>query len=747
MKKLTYILLVISLFYIQFITAQTNKIDGVNKANSVALFWDTSLSMNEKNLSLELNFLDYYISNKSDFTIQLIKFSNQVNAEQTYQIKNGDWSSLKQDLTNTTYDGSTALNPLNDKKYQLNEVYMVFTDGYQNQKILTDSINKPLIVVSSIEKTFFGALQSKSDAQQSYFLDLNTQSLTEALAKIGIKVQTVVGIKSKGNKTANIKNLTKVSGTVYSSEGVLEGVNVVIASKEKGVVTDKDGKFSIEAKIGDELKFSYLGFKTYHEIVSDPEIKVTLLSSETRLNTVVIEGKRIEELKEDSHGLASDKDKKRGYAQQTLTSENFNAVETNIAQNVQGRISGASLGQTDDISQMIIRGGGTILMNQYPLIVLDGVPLARANSGAGGGGKLDLSFIDSNNVDKIVVLKGLAATNRYGSEGGRGVIEITTKTATYNKKDYLPVDKALLHNNVYNETLNKNQMIMPYLTDLNTSKSAEDAYQKYLILRETYGDSITFYFDVSDYFKQWNNLLLSERILSNVLENNFNNPVGLLALAFKYEANRDLDNEIYIDKRLLRLQPKNAQSYIDMAKNYVDQKFFTKAFYLYKSMVENTIESMNFSGANTSLLTAFKSLIQNNKELFTAENINPEFYKKENINARLYFEWTSPDLAFELQFVNPQNRFFSWTHSVDNDAKRIKDEKEQGFTSEEFLLIDAEKGEWIINLTNFGASAIKDQILKMVIYKNYGTPQQTKEVKVVNLEQYYQKASLIKIKI
>lgn len=747
MKRLTLILVTISLSFVQLISSQTNKKAIDNKVKNMALFWDTSLSMNEKNLGLELNFLDYYINDKIDLTIQLIKFSNTIISDQTYLIKKGDWSILKKDLTNTTYDGSTAFNPLNDKKYQLNDAYLVFTDGYQNQQILTDSINKPLIVVSSNEKTFFGALQDKSDAKQSHFLDLNSQSLTDALAEVGINVKVVESLKIHLNKTVTHKNFTKVSGTVYSADGVLEGVNVVLTSNNKGVVTDKEGKFSIESKIGDELKFSFLGFKTYSEIVTAPEIKVTLLSTETRLNTIVIEAKKIEKIKEDSHGLASDKDKKRGYAQQTLTSDNFNAVETNIAQNVQGRISGASLGQTDDISQMIIRGGGTILMNQYPLIVLDGVPLARANSGAGGSGKLDLSFIDPSNVAKIIVLKGLAATNRYGSEGGRGVIEITTKTATYNKKDYLPVDKALLHNNVYNEKLGKNQMIMPYLTDLNTSKSAEDAYHKYLILRETYGNSIAFYFDVSDYFKQWNNSLLSERILSNVLENNFNNPVGLLALAFKYEANNDLVNEIYINKRLMRLQPKNAQSFIDIANNYIDQKFFTKAFKLYKNMLDNSISNLNFSGANVYLTTEFKSLIQNNKELFTTENINPEFYKKENINARLYFEWTSPDLAFELQFVNPQNRFFSWTHSVDNDAQRIKDEKEQGFTSEEFLLIDAEKGEWLINLTNFGASAIKDQILKMVIYKNYGTPQQTKEIKIVNLEQYYQKATLVKVKI
>jgi len=747
MKILARNILLLALFISQLILSQTNNSNSDNKVKNLAIFWDTSLSMNDKNLGLELSFLDYYIKDKSDLTVQLIKFNTKVNAEQTFQIKKADWTLLKQKLTQTTYDGATSFNVLSDINYQLNDAYLVFTDGYQNQQILADSIKKPLVVVSSLEKTFFGTLQGKSNENQSHFIDLNAQSLTEALASIGIDVQATVGLKVKEIKKGNNKNFTKVSGTVYSSEGVLEGVNVVLMRTEKGVVTDKDGKFSMEAKIGDELKFSYLGFKTYNEIILEPEIKINLLTTETRLNTVVIEGKKTEELKEDSQGLASDKDKKRGYAQQTLTSDNFNAVETNIAQTVQGRVSGATLGQTDDLSQMIIRGGGTILMNQYPLIVLDGVPLARGDSGAGGSGKVDLSFIDPSNVAKVIVLKGLAATNRYGSEGGRGVIEITTKTATYNKKDYIPVDKALLHNNVYSEKLDSKQQAPIYLTDLNQSKSAEEAYQKYLILRESFGDSINFYFDVSDYFKQWNNPILSEQILSNVLELKFNNPAGLLALSFKYEANNDLDNQIFVNKRLLRLQPKNAQSYIDMAKNYVDQKFLTKAFYLYKRMVENSIENMNFSGAQVSLTTEFKSLLQNHQGLLPTENINPEFYKKEAINARLYFEWTSPDLAFEIQFVNPQNRFFSWTHSVDNDAQRIKDEKEQGFTSEEFLLIDAEKGEWLINLTNFGSSSIKDQVLKMVIYKNYGTPQQTKEVKVVNLEQYYQKTTLAKVKI
>ncbi len=752
MKKLTTILFTFLVLFSKDFKAQNQKSKTENSFKNIVLFWDTSLSMQNKNLAKELIFLDNYIKDKPNLTIHLVKFSNVVNSEKTYKIEKANWNNLKQELIHTTYDGATSYLPLLDTKYANYDAFLLFTDGYQNETILRTDIVKPLFVISSNARTYFQSLELKTLSNKSLFINLYKLPLKDALSQLGIKEKIKVANYLPKKSVKKFVDFNKVTGYVYGTKGPLEGVNIKVSGKNTGAITNAKGFYSIAAKKSDKLTFSYLGFKTYSTMVTDPSLDIHLLTGETRLSTVEIKGKQKEIVKEDNMGLASEKNRSRGYAVQTLTSKNFDQIETNVAQNVRGKISGLSLAQNKDLSMSIIRGYNTILGNIYPLIILDGVPLRRSDSsygqGSGSASKVSLSFIDPNNIAKIDVLKGLAATNQYGSQGRNGVIIITTKTAIYNKgENGKPIDRALLQNNIYKEDIKNNTVESPYLSLLQTSKTIAESYNKYLTLRNKYINNIDFYFDVSDYFKQWGNNELSDRVLSNVLELNFNNPEGLLALSFKYDANNNLKKKIYVDKRLLRLRPKNAQSFLDMADNFVKQKKLTKAFYLYKSMLDNSIKNVDFAGVRKTVITSFKNIVQNNQKTLPTKDIDAVYFKKDNINARLYFEWTNPDMDFEIQFVNPQKRFFSWTHSKDYDAQRIRDEKTQGFTSEEFLLIDAAKGDWLINLTNLGESSVKNQILKMVIYKNYGTPQQTRKVKVIDLAQYFKKTSLAKIKI
>jgi len=434
MKKLATILSIFLLLFSIGIKAQSQKPQD-NLFRNIVLFWDTSLSMQNKNLAEELNFLDNFISDKKEININLVKFSNAVNSEKTYKIEKANWNELKQQLIHTVYDGATSYLPMLDEKYANYDAFLLFTDGYQNEAILKTDIKKPLFVISSNPRTYFQSLELKTLSNKSQFINLNKIALNDALAQLGVKEK----IKLTNNYTAKkpIKrafNFNKVTGYVYGTKGPLEGVNIKVAGKNTGAVTNTKGFYSIAAKNNDKLTFSYLGFKTYTTTVSDPALDIHLLTNETRLKAVEIRGKQKEKIKEDSKGLASDKNKKRGYAVQTLTSKNFSQIETNVAQNVRGKVSGLSLGQDRDLSMAIIRGYNTIIGNVYPLIVLDGVPLRRSDSsggqGSGSASKVDLSFIDPNNVAKINVIKGLAATNQYGTLGRNGVIEIINKTAT-----------------------------------------------------------------------------------------------------------------------------------------------------------------------------------------------------------------------------------------------------------------------------------------------------------------------------
>ena len=82
-----------------------------------------------------------------------------------------------------------------------------------------------------------------------------------------------------------------ISGTVSDSSGTLIGVSVVVKGTSTGTETNFDGKYSIQAKTGDILSFSYLGYKTSEKTVgSSNNINVTLEEDASLLDEIIITG-------------------------------------------------------------------------------------------------------------------------------------------------------------------------------------------------------------------------------------------------------------------------------------------------------------------------------------------------------------------------------------------------------------------------------------------------------------------------
>mgnify|MGYP003323371634 FL=1 len=83
----------------------------------------------------------------------------------------------------------------------------------------------------------------------------------------------------------------------------------------------------------------------------------------------------------------------------------------------------------------MIRGMSTFSSSNQPLFVVDGVPFQSDTNAMGGftsgnNGSSRFLDLDPNNIESVNVLKGLAASTLYGSQGRNGVILITTKAGT-----------------------------------------------------------------------------------------------------------------------------------------------------------------------------------------------------------------------------------------------------------------------------------------------------------------------------
>ena len=209
-----------------------------------------------------------------------------------------------------------------------------------------------------------------------------------------------------------------VSGLVTDAEGTpLPGATVIVQGTTNGVTTDFDGNYSINVERGQTLEASFIGYQSTSALVEDQDQINLSLEPDNELDEVVIIG----------YGEARRKDLTGTL--DVVNSENFTKGSVVSAQQlIQGKVAGVSIvtnsGAPGDGANVLIRGIGSLNLNNNPLFVVDGIPL---DSGGVGGSRNALNIINPNDIASMTVLKDASATAIYGSRASNGVILITTK--------------------------------------------------------------------------------------------------------------------------------------------------------------------------------------------------------------------------------------------------------------------------------------------------------------------------------
>ena len=209
----------------------------------------------------------------------------------------------------------------------------------------------------------------------------------------------------------------KVEGMVMNENSEpLAGVAVVVKNTQKGVSTDAMGCFSIDAKKGETLVFSFIGMIDQSVPVGkDTRMEIRMVPDNYNMDDVVVIG----------YGSAKKSDLTGSVA--SIKSDVLkNSKIGMVSAALQGAAAGVQVTQGNmkpgaDAS-ILIRGAGSINAGTEPLYIVDGVPVE--------GGLQDLSAGD---IQSIEVLKDASSASIYGSRGSNGVVLVTTKRGTAGK--------------------------------------------------------------------------------------------------------------------------------------------------------------------------------------------------------------------------------------------------------------------------------------------------------------------------
>ena len=237
------------------------------------------------------------------------------------------------------------------------------------------------------------------------------------------------------------QTISSVHGTVSDDMGPLMGATVCEIDGNgriiNSAITDLNGNFTMKVKNQkDKIRFSYVGLKTQSLPIDRTTYKVHMTSA-TTLKEVTVKSKR----RVTGNGLPIPQ-REVSSATQTLSMKEFEGMSfTSVDEALQGRIAGLDIiGNSGDLgsgSTMRLRGSSSLstLTDANPLIVVDGnvrqVDQSNFDVATANNEKFaELLNINPEDIADIRVLKDAAATAIYGSQGGNGVIELTTKRGT-----------------------------------------------------------------------------------------------------------------------------------------------------------------------------------------------------------------------------------------------------------------------------------------------------------------------------
>ena len=221
-----------------------------------------------------------------------------------------------------------------------------------------------------------------------------------------------------------------ITGVVSDSDGIpLPGATILVQGTTTGVTTDFDGNFSINVSEGQSLEFSFVGYETAVVTVGAGNVINITLSLGTQLEEVIVT----------SLGITREK-RALGYAVSEVDESQIEQrASGDVARVLAGKASGVQVTNQGGISgsgtSVMIRGMSTFSSSNQPLFVVDGVPFQSDTNAMGGftsgnNGSSRFLDLDPNNIESVNVLKGLAASTLYGSQGRNGVILITTKAGS-----------------------------------------------------------------------------------------------------------------------------------------------------------------------------------------------------------------------------------------------------------------------------------------------------------------------------
>ncbi|MDO6741555.1 MULTISPECIES: hypothetical protein [Polaribacter] len=522
-------------------------------------------------------------------------------------------------------------------------------------------------------------------------------------------------------QTTNNTNFKTISGFIKHKDKALSNVTIFVENTMRYAISDTNGFYTIKAKIGETLSYSYSGYLKTYVIVEDV--------SETLNINMIVENK--------SSKLRFNSNPKLG--------------DVNIGENVPEfgviKIDGKSLNKyATSLTRALVEKLTFfyIKFNKYgeETLYLKGKEFNGSAVWLIDNYEFDIPFpILISEVKEIIVMN---------SEKNNPVIRVSTNI------DYKKLKNIDFNNYFFTDDdfysydakkVKKLKNIYPFLDKYKKISKEKEALELFENTYKKDKNNKDYFLNIYKYFKdkKFDNTFLSE-ILSTYEKEANNNPETLKAIAYKYQEINEDKKAIEVYKKIIKLRPNYLQSFRDLANAFLEQKEyneFWKTYHYFLNKGYKVKEDDIGEIIASEIITVYNLDIENdnNRKKIKIENPN----KNVKSDVRLVFEWNTTEAEFIIEFVNPYLATYKIENSFKENQSLIKDQKIKGYTSKEIFIDKLIPGFYLVNLTYLGNKQEKPTTFKITTYYNWGKENQSKKIKVFDFSNYNVKHQLIKL--
>ncbi len=324
-------------------------------------------------------------------------------------------------------------------------------NSYSQKSIISMKMENATIesIFTEIEKkTDYNILYKNSilDIQKKLSINVDKVKISELMnlilkeTNVSFEIRRKLIVLVENNAVPKIDNKTSskdevkiqeqtvtITGLVLDdTNSPLPGVSIFIKGTTKGVSTDFDGKYQIEASTGDVLIFSSMGFATKEMTIgTETVINIILKTDQMSLDEVIITATGARKRVEMGNSIAT----------LNVSEDVKERPINNVFDVLQGQAAGVSVGASGGSvgmgSRIRIRGSNSASLSNEPVVYVDGVLINNQTNSisfeTGGQAPSRLDDINPEDIESIEIVKGPSAATLYGSIAANGVILITTK--------------------------------------------------------------------------------------------------------------------------------------------------------------------------------------------------------------------------------------------------------------------------------------------------------------------------------